>query len=139
MRCCVEISTALTTTCGARVVGRFDLITCTCFTIKLVKASISQKLNQINSHICRIVVECNALILECYENDSLLFECHHQCFVSSMRAGLLDGIGADATPDQYNTFSEFAIRAIFFDISFWIVISIIGWLLDVIYLIIMKL
>lgn len=51
-----------------------------------------------------------------------------QCFISSLRAGLLagGGIGDNSVPDSYDTFTEFALRAVFFDISFFIIISTIA-------------
>ena len=49
-----------------------------------------------------------------------------QCFVSSVRSGLLFSLGTVSGPGQYATFTEFALRAVFFDISFWVVISVIA-------------
>ena len=46
-----------------------------------------------------------------------------QCFIASLRSGLLNNLGSDSAPNSYHTFTEFAVRAVFFDISFWIIIT----------------
>ena len=55
--------------------------------------------------------------------------CHTpwQCFIASLRSGLLNNLGSDSAPSVYHTFTEFALRAVFFDISFWIIITTICW------------
>ena len=55
----------------------------------------------------------------------MLMHNHHrllQCFVSTIRGGLLSGVGEATAPDEYKTFNTAGARVVF-DVSFFIVVS----------------